>query len=211
MDVNKDFKEVLEDEKQRLTTRIKRLNDEALNIWKHATIGHHENEIFYDNSKLTREDIEKREVLEQRLNEADAKLAIFNYLINLWSRYAEKKQTIPPELAEYLNISIDSDFTIVNEDDIRNKKYGFVLFSGNRISYKKPNIPFQNYMKLYEDNLKKELMIIFLGSKGISKIDLTDEELFGYQFEYGLEITKALAQVCSGLLQETQQATPTTK
>lgn len=210
MDVNKDFKEVLEDEKQRLTTRIKRLNDEAINIWKHATIGHHENEIFYDNSKLTREDIEKREVLEQRLNEADAKLAIFNYLINLWSRYAEKKQTIPPELAEYLNISIGSDFTIVNEDDIRNKKYGFVLFSGNRISYKKPNIPFQNYMKLYEDNLKKELMIIFLGSKGISKIDLTDEELFGYQFEYGLEITKALAQVCSGLLEE-KQVVPTIK
>lgn len=210
MDVNKDFKEVLEDEKQRLTTRIKRLNDEAINIWKHATIGHHENEIFYDNSKLTREDIEKREVLEQRLNEDDAKLAIFNYLINLWSRYAEKKQTIPPELAEYLNISISSDFTIVNEDDIRNKKYGFVLFSGNRISYKKPNIPFQNYMKLYEDNLKKELMIIFLGSKGISKIDLTDEELFGYQFEYGLEITKALAQACSSLLEESQ-VVPTIK
>lgn len=207
MDVNKDFKEILEDEKQRLTTRIKRLNDEAINIWKHATIGHHENEIFYDNSKLTREDIEKREVLEQRLNEADAKLAIFNYLINL---FAEKKQTIPPELAEYLNISISPDFIIVNEDDIRNKKYGFVLFSGNRISYKKPSIPFQNYMKLYEDNLKKELMFIFLGSKGISKIDLTDEELFEYQVEYGLEITKALAQACSSLLEE-KQVVPTIK
>ena len=211
MDINLEFEKVLKSEKERLVKIIQDLNSKLEQIWIHPKYGRNENSIVYNSSLLTSEDLKNGDDLNQRLNEAYAKLDFFNYLINQESKNEDRTTGIAIELVKYSNISISSNFTTVNKNDTRNKIYSFVMFNGLCFSNKSPNMSFEHYMKQYKDSFKRSLMLIFLKSKGISKNNLSENELIGYQMEFGLEMSDVLAQVCSSLLQETHQATPTTK